>query len=53
MDNSAIVTVPPGADGFPYGNNHRNTDCIEFQMFKEIGIYPLAAYRSHSWQLLE
>lgn len=41
MNSSAIVTVPPGTDGFPYVNNHRNTGCTEFQMFKEMGIYPL------------
>ena len=36
-----MVTVPPGEEGFLYGNNHCSMDYIEFQMFKEMGIYRL------------
>lgn len=46
-DNSAIVTVHPETEDFPYGNNHRNTGCFEFQMFKEMGIYPLDTGTTH------
>lgn len=41
LDNNTMVTVPPGAEGFLYGNNHCSMDYIEFQMFKEMGIYCL------------
>lgn len=39
MDNSAIITNPPRAECFLYGNNHWSMDYIEFQMFEEMGIY--------------
>lgn len=31
VDNNAIVTIPPGAEGFPHGDNQRSTEYLEFK----------------------
>lgn len=41
VDKNAIVTIPPGAEGFPRGDNQGSMEYLEFQMFKEMRIYPL------------
>lgn len=52
MDNYAIVTIPPGAEGFPRGNHHWSMDTLNSRFLKrwEFTLWTLGG---HSWKLLE